>query len=447
MFENVHQIILKVTKDCNLRCTYCYLRNKDPYKNQTMSYDLFQKLIDRIVLEKSKNHRQNPNPKLQIVFHGGEPTLLGTETIEKFINYAKAKIPETDFSIQTNLTLLDENWLNLIIKHQLHPGISMDGIKSEQNSLRSRNFNFLGKVKLLQKYNITAGILMVVSSKNLKFFRQTLAHLCRFFKIKSLKANYVENVLDSKFGPPEISGKEYFDFVFKPALRELISKNKLIEHNLDHITKKFITNYLLEDLSDQSQAKAHCSTKFCGGGNHLVEVGPTGNVCSCGRWDEDEEINTFGNILTDLDLFGLSSFQKTLNIHLQKIKDIRVKKCDLCSANDICDFGCPAFAYLKFGKIKIREELSCTLFTLLKELLLKNIPQIILAYAKASHWPVHNLRHHYQIEIPGNNFQKKRTLTLANLSWDNRQKDKNVLCLNKAGLQKKLTSIIKTAHV
>ncbi len=432
MFENVQQIVLKVTKDCNLRCTYCYLRNKNPHKGQTMSYAVFQKLIERITLDKNKVKNKSLNPeKLQIVFHGGEPTLLGAATIEKFINYAKAKIPEVRFSMQTNLTLLDDSWINLLIKHDLHPGISIDGIKNEQNSLRSRNFNFLTKLKLLTKFDIPAGLLMVVSRTNYKSFSSTLAYLKKHKITKMIKANPVENVLENKYAAPELTGKEYFQSVFKPALRKLLKENKLIESNMQFTVNKFVLNFLFDNQAERGQEKTNCGFKFCGGGNHIAEIGPDGNICFCGRWDEDQEINTLGNVHNYTDPFGLSSLQKSINVHLKKIKDIRLKKCDSCEARHICDYGCAAFAYLKYGKIKIREDLYCEFYKKARALLYENRYRTILAYAKACRWPTKLLKNHYQIDIQASNFFKKKEFNDLNLGWDSAAADKNILLIKK----------------
>lgn len=63
MFENTSEIILKVTRDCNLRCAYCYIKNKDQYKNERMSLETFKNIIDRVASDKQKTSvAQNSRP-------------------------------------------------------------------------------------------------------------------------------------------------------------------------------------------------------------------------------------------------------------------------------------------------------------------------------------------------------------------------------------------------
>jgi len=52
MFENISEVILKVTRDCNLNCQYCYLGDKKQYAGERMSFAVFQKLIDQIYADK-----------------------------------------------------------------------------------------------------------------------------------------------------------------------------------------------------------------------------------------------------------------------------------------------------------------------------------------------------------------------------------------------------------
>ena len=66
---------------------------------------------------------------MSITFHGGEPTLLGSE---QFLEYIK-KIHEISnnslegISIQTNGILLDENWIRVFKEYNVAVGVSIDG--------------------------------------------------------------------------------------------------------------------------------------------------------------------------------------------------------------------------------------------------------------------------------------------------------------------------------
>ena len=61
MFEIPGTIILKVTRDCNLRCDYCYVRNKDSYKGEKIDFDLFKTIIQKIIIGKTLSGDKNIN--------------------------------------------------------------------------------------------------------------------------------------------------------------------------------------------------------------------------------------------------------------------------------------------------------------------------------------------------------------------------------------------------
>ena len=69
-------VILKATDRCNCACTFCSV---GPAGRTVISWTQFEKLARE--LEKLVRHRNLE--RLQFVFHGGEPTLLGASFLEK----------------------------------------------------------------------------------------------------------------------------------------------------------------------------------------------------------------------------------------------------------------------------------------------------------------------------------------------------------------------------
>jgi len=157
MFQWANMLVMKITRDCNLRCKYCYVKNKDDYKGEMISFELFQKTIDRIIFDKLK--AETPN-RISIVFHGGEPLLADTQLLAKMLDYAACELDkyniDYDFAVQTNLTLLDEEKALLFNKYNVHVGASFDGIRDGSEG-RTKVFTqsvFEEKFNLLKKYNV-----------------------------------------------------------------------------------------------------------------------------------------------------------------------------------------------------------------------------------------------------------------------------------------------------
>ena len=84
--QKLHQLILQVTQQCNLRCEYCaysgiYEGNRTHSSNR-MSFETAKKAID-FFLEHSTE-----NSNVSIGFYGGEP-LLEFDLIKRCVSYIK----------------------------------------------------------------------------------------------------------------------------------------------------------------------------------------------------------------------------------------------------------------------------------------------------------------------------------------------------------------------
>jgi len=122
--------IFKITSICNLNCSYCYMFNMgdDSYlrKSKIMPFEIAEKGLQEII----EYAQRNDTKSAKIVLHGGEPLLAGKEWIEKFISKAKELTPDNihvEIAIQTNGTLLNQEWIEYFNKHDVGVGISIDG--------------------------------------------------------------------------------------------------------------------------------------------------------------------------------------------------------------------------------------------------------------------------------------------------------------------------------
>lgn len=420
MFENIYEIILKVTRDCNLNCQYCYLGNKKQYAGERMSFTVFKKLVDQIYLDKHiRNKKKLFGGQLQIVFHGGEPTLLGITKLEKFIKYAKAKLPYVKFGMQTNMILIDRQWIKFFRKYDISPGISIDGNLKKENALRLAGFNFVDKLKLLKKNGVKFGTLMVLSSENIENFSKNLMAFIKKYKISSLKANFVENVFKPEFCYPEISATQMYEHVFLPVMSIFFTQNKLFEANIEHLIDKYINNLLYRESPAKTCTHAICHAKFCGGGNAIVEVEPNGEILFCGRWNKINKVNLMNDLSSFFDPFGLPSYTRVLNLQLQKAAAVRQLGCDTCAAAGICNYGCLAFSYVKYGgKIKIRTELICDYYKKVIKYFNEHYFQIIYIYSMIKSKEILIDRDKVLIDFPTammNGVPRKKLLT--GLSW------------------------------
>ena len=108
--------LIKVASRCNLNCDYCYVFNHvdQSWKNRPplMSYRHSESLACRL----AEYVKKRGLDKILVVFHGGEPLLMGSERICRIADQIRGVIPRVvnvDFSLQTNGVVLREKDVEL----------------------------------------------------------------------------------------------------------------------------------------------------------------------------------------------------------------------------------------------------------------------------------------------------------------------------------------------
>ncbi len=123
-------------------------------------------------------------------FQGGEPLLSGIDFFKSFIKKEKefnSKHSKITNCIQTNATLINEEWCEFFKSNNILVGVSLDGDR-ELNSYRlykngKESFDdVMSAIELLKKYNVQFNILSVLTSRLAQNFRKSY----RFFKSNAL---------------------------------------------------------------------------------------------------------------------------------------------------------------------------------------------------------------------------------------------------------------------
>lgn len=135
--NDLHQLTLVVTEQCNLRCKYCVYSGNYYYErthsNRKMPLDLAFKAIDFLF-----SHARD-SAKIYISFYGGEP-LLEFNLVKKCVEYVKVKNEmahkDINFSITTNGILLNNEVINFLISNKIGLIISLDGPEKIHNRYR-----------------------------------------------------------------------------------------------------------------------------------------------------------------------------------------------------------------------------------------------------------------------------------------------------------------------
>jgi uncharacterized protein len=128
------QLILQVTQQCNLRCRYCaYSGNyyNREHSSQRMSQETARKAIDFFM------ERSTESKKIFVSFYGGEP-FLELDLIKNTILYCQQKYGhrEIRFNLTTNGTLLNVDIIRYLIENDIVVTVSLDGSKEEHDANR-----------------------------------------------------------------------------------------------------------------------------------------------------------------------------------------------------------------------------------------------------------------------------------------------------------------------
>ena len=111
---------------CNLDCTYCYYLEKEKLFGRTEKYRMSTALLDKYIREYIQSQS---TPEVTFTWQGGEPTLLGVDFFRRVVElqaeYADGRVIQN--CLQTNGTLLNDEWAAFFAEHSFLIGISVDG--------------------------------------------------------------------------------------------------------------------------------------------------------------------------------------------------------------------------------------------------------------------------------------------------------------------------------
>ena len=167
----IHVLAKPSGATCNLACSYCFFLDKEllyPSSDFRMSDELLENYIRQLI----ESHRSN---EVTVAWQGGEPTLMGLDFYRKAIEYQeKYRRPDMIFenTMQTNGTLLDDEWCEFYKENDFLIGLSLDGPRHLHDAHRvdkggGPSFDRVMRgLRLLQKHEVEYNILVTVNGIN-----------------------------------------------------------------------------------------------------------------------------------------------------------------------------------------------------------------------------------------------------------------------------------------
>ncbi|HTL30731.1 MAG TPA: anaerobic sulfatase maturase [Tepidisphaeraceae bacterium] len=156
---------------CNLDCKYCFYLEKEKLYPDEHKWRMSDEVLEAYIRQYIESQ---PVPQINFAWQGGEPTLLGVDYFRKVVElqtkYSNGK--RISNAIQTNGTLLDDEWCEFLARHQFLVGLSIDGPREVHDAYRvdkkqQPTFDdVIRGLELLKKHKAEFNTLTVVNRLN-----------------------------------------------------------------------------------------------------------------------------------------------------------------------------------------------------------------------------------------------------------------------------------------
>lgn len=193
---------------CNLACKYCYYleknnlyKDRQPDKRFILTDELLEKFIEMYI-------ESQTTPQVLFCWHGGEslmrPLSFYKKVVELQKKYARGRI--IDNTIQTNGTLLNDEWCHFFKDNNWLVGVSIDGPQEfhdeyRKNKIGAPSFRkVMQGIDLLKKHGVEWNALAVVNDFNgdypLDFYHFFKEIECKYIQFTPI----VERIIPRKDG-------------------------------------------------------------------------------------------------------------------------------------------------------------------------------------------------------------------------------------------------------
>jgi uncharacterized protein len=322
---------------CNLDCAYCYFLAKERlYPGSRF------RMADELLVEYTKQYIASQHaPEVTFGWQGGEPTLMGLDFFRRALELqAEHRRPGTRIynTLQTNATLLNDEWCRFFKEHSFLIGVSLDGPRELHDHYR---YDKGGKptfdrvmhgIELLRRHGVDFNILTTVHAANgahplevYRFLRDEVG--TRFIQFIPI----VERDNDDGFQkgdairPRSVSGRQYGEFL-------VTIFDEWVRHDVGRV---FVQIFDVALAAWTGQRPGLCIFEETCGLNLAMEH--NGEVFSCDHYVEPEY--RLGN-MNEIPLIELVASERQ-HAFGQAKRDALPAYCRACDVRFICNGGCP----------------------------------------------------------------------------------------------------------
>ncbi|MGO9828867.1 MAG: cyclophane-forming radical SAM/SPASM peptide maturase GrrM/OscB [Myxococcaceae bacterium] len=177
-------LILQPTPFCNLDCSYCYLPDRG--NTQRMSEETLEWTFRRVA---ESDLVERP---YTVVWHAGEPLVLPAAFYQQAFELAERLLPRHvpfTHSFQTNGTLIDADFCELLRNFKVRVGVSVDGPAFLNDRYRKTRrgtgtlSSVLAGIAVLRKSHIPFHVITVLTRESLDYPDE----LCEFYRAEGIE--------------------------------------------------------------------------------------------------------------------------------------------------------------------------------------------------------------------------------------------------------------------
>lgn len=335
---------------CNLACKYCYyLEKTNLYKDNKSKYVMSDSLLEKFIKEYINSQTM---PQVLFTWHGGETLMRPLSFYQKVIELQKkyANGRTIDNCIQTNGTLLNDEWCEFFHNNHWLVGVSIDGPQDFHDEYRKNKqgkpsfVKVMQGIKLLKKHQVEWNAMAVVNDYNADyplefyhFFKDLECHYIQFTPIVerihlNSDGRYLANVLQKE--------EKLADFSVTPEQWGIFLCTLFDEWVKNDVGKYFIQIFDATLANWMGTQPGVCTmAPTCG---HAGVMEFNGDVYACDHFVFPEF--KLGNIY-EKSLIEMMYGDKQSRFGLQK-RDALPAQCKACKYLFACNGECPKNRFL-----------------------------------------------------------------------------------------------------
>ncbi len=334
-------LLLIPTHRCNLRCRYCY----EPSCLKEEEGEYTPQLVERIIDQYYAYVTSSTDTKPKIIWHGGEVLLWGIRNFEHALAYCERVFGEkkVKHSLQTNLTLITPEYIELFKKYKVGVGFSIDG-PPEFNDKTRVFANGKGtstvleeKIRLCREYKLNLGAIVVATRYNIGSMSQIYEYLNGLGIVFKVNPLFECGEAKNSFNELAVSPALYAEAMI--GLFDYWTKDPNARVNISTFTD-------IAGSLGSNKTTLCCYTRNCQ--QNFTCIAPNGNIFPCARFAGGGNF-IYGNIQTE-DLTKVITAKREFFFQKRVVK-IENEKCKGCRFISICYGGCMHDAWVATGHI------------------------------------------------------------------------------------------------